>query len=196
MHLFSRIVPLNNDKELLRAKKFAFEQQAVWYREGHFKQKEVGVAGGAAEVETDEKEQARELVEYIKVTNTADPENFKPKRSKDLLFGVELEIRGPAAGLYLQKEAGLQLWKMQENQSQAIMLVFSLEPIDTPQNIHRRDFYKGNPRRTIEPLFLRDTKLGIKREVAKGSHLEHLIAALDEQFMECLDIDLLGGSED
>ena len=86
----------------------------------------------------------------------------------------------------------MQRWKMAPKEE----YIYISEVVDTkspfPENIHKKSFFESkNPFRIVEPLFLEDKNLNIKREVIKGNYLDLITPILDNRFELSVDLAVL-----
>ncbi len=171
---------------LFAQKYFQYSVQAIWFRESYYNETVVKTNEQGEELMTNR-------LEYIKTDVRIDGEKmiFKPEKVDDMMYGIEFKILGECSFLYLKDEIGLQKWKVTEKESHAYHVELSNAALIPPNNIHRKDFYKGNPRRTIELNHLKDTQLKINREFTKGKMLDQIVEALDYFFEIKLNRELL-----
>ncbi|HMO38242.1 MAG TPA: AAA family ATPase [Saprospiraceae bacterium] len=171
-------------RELFAAKDFRYTAQSVWFRESFYN--EIELTGYYNEqdeyVTVRQKRRA-----YLTQDCVGDAANWfaQPLHKNDLLCGVEFTIFGAAAFLFLFNEAGLQRWKLSDQFDQAYTIIVDNQSFTTPDNIHRRSFYGGQPRRVYDPPSFRDNLYKIKRETRNP--LELLLPMLEERFDMCLD---------
>ncbi|MEM9821464.1 MAG: AAA family ATPase, partial [Bacteroidota bacterium] len=175
--------------DLCQAKGFQCELQAVWFREAHYNEEVVltDVDGKGNSVERKSKRQ-----EYVKSKVPAKKGiEFKKPQKGDQLYGVEMKVVGTCSFLYLKEEEGPHRWKISDKEIYNYVVQVSAKAIETPTNIHRKEFYKHNPRRIIEAIHFKDNRLKINREVARGKHQEQLIELLDNDFVLKLNSELM-----
>jgi len=108
-------------------------------------------------------------------------------------YGVEFSIEGTAAFLYLQEETGLQEW---HSETQEEMLGYHLivdnEVAPTPEEIHRKKYYKQqSARRFVERKHFTDNLYKINRELADSERLNFLTEHLNKRFEVKLDLEIL-----
>ena len=118
--------------------------------------------------------------------------NLEPEEAQDIFCGVDFLIVGKCPKLFFRNESGMQRWKMGPKEE----YVFISEVVDMnapfPGNIHKKSFFDSkNPFRIVEPLFLEDKNLNIKREVIRGNYLDLIIPILDKQFEVSVDLAVL-----
>ncbi|MEO1514914.1 MAG: AAA family ATPase [Bacteroidota bacterium] len=161
----------------------------VWYREKYYNEE-------VTEVQTTTDENGREYKteirrrrqEFIKKEYSTKDANWQvPPEKGDVLYGIELGLVAPAIYLRLREEAGLQRWVFGENVAQTYRIVTSKRVEYSPENLIRKEYYKGNPYRIYESGFLKDTRLKISREVSKRQYGDLLWPALEERFKIALD---------
>ena len=131
----------------------------------------------------------RKRAEYIKVA--LEPGQLSPPRDGDVLFGVEIAVRGPGALLYFSEEAGAQRWQIEEKKARIFWVDIQHGTPVTPENIHRKDFYRAlSPRRTIESESIKDSLYGINREVKHQNLAVFMADHLDKRFEVKLNMEL------
>ena len=169
---------------LFRSKEYSWEAQTIWFRESHYHEALLALDNGNADRVT--KDPA-----YIeKDFEKEGTQNFQAPQAGDLLYGIVFKVKGKGAYLFLNEEDGLQRWKLSEKEELNYHLLVEDKALDYPLNIHRRDFYKGNPRRTVEAQFFKDTRLKIKRELDFKNLLSTLLELLEKQFISKLNTEL------
>lgn len=164
-------------KAVFKAKKFEVKSaEAVWFREGY--------RGEGQQTKTP-KEKSTEYF-YQKVSDLANP--FAPTQAGDVLCGVEIEVAGPAAWLYLQDEKGFQLWSSKDHlEPFQVFVQTSLSRGKTPDDVHRQVFYaNGKPRRQVFAVNFTDSKLGIETLLAPMDSVPILVEKLDLRFKDVL----------
>ncbi|MEL6637846.1 MAG: AAA family ATPase [Bacteroidota bacterium] len=167
--------------QLLAALDFTWEAKTIWFREGY--------SNGA---ESDSRGEELGATAYLERTFRPEGKNnFQPKQKGEVLYGLAFDIRGRGCFLYLSEEEGLQRWRLSEEENYAYQVRVRNSPEAWPGNIHRRDFYKGNARRTIEPPNFRDTRMKIRREIEFKALLSLIKETLDQVFMAKLQAELL-----
>ncbi|MCI5082554.1 MAG: AAA family ATPase [Saprospiraceae bacterium] len=165
--------------ELFERKAYDFIIETVWFREAYYQRH--------ANDDMDNN------AGYIKrmVGSEAVRKPFKSEKPDDLLVGVEFVISGNCAHLYLRDEDGGQKWKAKDGDEKRYHLLVENEAFTTPEQIHRKDYYnKIGYRRTMENNIIRDNRLNLNREFAKGQLLDILIERLDNDFKAALDNEL------
>jgi len=169
--------------ELLRYKQFEIEVQAVWYQDRYYQE--------ALLHNQRYPEQPKDL--FLKVLLDEDMSLVPPKNMPDaILFGVEIELLGDCVLLYLESESGIHRWKYNAKEDYRYWVQVQAQKLATPQNIHRKEFYKqAIPRRVIENESIRDTILDIKRNCAIADLSVLVAETLDEWFEIRLNAELL-----
>ena len=179
-------------EKIFEHKQFEYELQTVWFRERYYNEEvhyteEEEVNGNKVEVQKKRKREA-----FIKRSLSGkEEEDFAPEQAADVLFGLEIKLSGPCVFLFLEEEQGLHQWKLSEKEIYNYRIMVSESELRTPRNINRKDFYKGNPRRIIQPLHVKDNRFNINRDVARKKQEQPFIEALDDQFKSRLDVALL-----
>ena len=119
-------------------------------------------------------------------------ERAKPPQAKDVFWGVKFAVKGRAVLSYLELESGVQQWDIPPHASRYYWVIVSGQELDTPDNIHRREFYTKRPaRRVVSPSKLKDTILKLEREYNKGQLPELIVEQLDKIFKIKLDRNVL-----
>lgn len=151
-------------QEIFQQKHYMVTAQTIWFRESYYNKTITNYENGEENAENQEKR-----AEYIKLDCNLDESWYAgAEQSGDKLHGIEFTIFGPAAYLYLKAEAGAQRWKLSNDFDHTYILLVENEVFATPNNIHRKDFYNGQPvRRLYEPPQLRDNNYKINREISK-----------------------------
>lgn len=118
---------------------FAVTAQAVWFREKYYFEERVDKAepGRVGARKAAQKE-------YIKSKLPANftKNDFVPPHKNDVLVGIEYVISGDCAFLQLKSEQSVQHWKFSTNEDQIFILEAAVKSSKTPENIHRKDFYR------------------------------------------------------
>lgn len=178
--------------EIFEQKEFEIKAKTVWFRESYYNE-------GIISVEISEDGEEKEVVkkkreEYLKEDwDYHQEEDFRPPGSGDLLYGVEFEIVGTCAHLYLKNEKGLQRWKSSDQEESIYSIRCGNKAAKTPENIHRQDFYKNQSlRRIFENGSFKDTKWKMAQEIPKTDTASFFIDILDKQFEKALDTEVGG----
>ena len=179
---------------LFREKDFLFTARTVWFREKVYN-KEIPVATSPASKASD-KASGRQLLrkksrKYIFQTWDAEKkDSYQPPAPEagDLLCGIEFQLTGQCAHLYLKEEKGIQRWKLTGGAERWYAINTADKDLKTPAEIHRLDFYnKPQPRRTISPDSVEDKKLKINREMTAAKLVPFFRKTLDKLFEDVLD---------
>lgn len=172
--------------EFFIKKGFDFSIQTVWFRDSFYNEKiELINKKGKANTAIRKEYYVRDWVDKSN-------KNLEPEEAQDIFCGVDFLIVGRCPKLYLQNESGMQRWKMNPKEE----YIFISEVVDMnapfPKNIHKKSFFDSkNPFRIVEPLFLEDKNLSIKREVIKSNYLDLIIPILDNQFKVSINLAVL-----
>lgn len=168
---------------IFKAKHFEVKSmESVWYRDGYMDEaKEEKAEGGR---------QKKKGTSYLYVSNPDfNPTRltFNPNQHGDLLCGLELEIAGTGAWLYLKEEKGL--WRFAQNEPAGgevyCMVNVSLNRAKTPDDIHRQSFYQSpKPRRAINTYGFSDTKLNIHNSHSLQDNIELVLEQLDALYKD------------
>ncbi len=167
-------------KAVLDKKGFRYEAYAVWFREHHYNQ----------QIQREDTFTKNEL--YLKNQVNLNSSGWGlPPQKNDMLCGIEMAISGTCAYLYLLEEGGIQRWTL-DNNDYHFMVSVSLNPVQTPEKIHRKEFYNNPPRRTYAPPVLKDTAFKINREIPKTEFLSILLEELDKSFSARIELAVSG----
>ncbi len=164
-------------RPLFAKKGFEVTCQTIWYREDYFSE--------IIEVKTKKgKSTLKEREEYyIRNWDDNSKKNMNPEKPKDRLIGVDFLLEGNCPKMYLQNEAGQQLWKISDKEEYIyqVDLVNINEPL--PKTAHKKSFFdKKNPFRTVAQGHVDDKNYGKKREFSKDGLLDFLLPLMEEQF--------------
>lgn len=173
--------------EIFQKKDFSFSAQTVWFRESFYNEE---LPIGFYDEDHNFIESRKKRKEYIKLDCEIHQQNWQaePPHADDKLYGIEFTIFGTAAHLFLVGEAGVQRWKLSEKFDHSYVILVDSQAPETPENIHRRDFYTQQPpRRVFEPPSLRDTEYKINRELGRQSLANFLLEELEGRFELSLD---------
>ena len=173
--------------ELFEKRGFEVQGRTVWFRDSYFN-------GEITEFEIDKETKEKIPVkkprkEYLHQTwEPSDGLKFNPPEPGDILYGIELDLKGEFPYLLLNQENGFQLWKIEAKQGNKVYVHVVQKLAGTPKAIHRQNFYQVNKaRRTIEPNSLKDTELKLEREIPGSGFLDLLIEILDNGFREAIE---------
>lgn len=147
---------------------------AIWFKEG---------SSGKGQFE-------KQIINF----ETLKSGKFKPSASGLTLYGFELKLEAPAVKKYLGWEIGIQKWEGQEKgQWNNYHMLMHGEEFETPDNIHRQNFYK-NPKahRTWADRELLDNRLNIQSSARPPERSEIITKKLDELFWAVMDKVFLG----
>ncbi len=174
--------------------------RTIWYREGRTAVQEFKTPAETPVPETEE-DQANEAESpsiYEKVEWKLPGKNeaavFKPDIKNDLLCGIELEVEGEAVWPWLKPEMGIQEWASSDKEEPSLFYVeVSAKPINTPEEIHRLQFFKKEkPRRKVGEEWLTDKNFGINNALNPSQRADFMKEKLDESFRLFLDKLFLG----
>lgn len=158
-------------------KAFEFSTQTIWYRDSFFNEKIELINPKGQNTSAPRKEY------YLRDWVDQSDKNLSPEQPKDILCGIEFSIEGRCPLLYFQKESGMQKWKMAPKEEYTYIIEVTDQHSSYPEEIHKKSFFDSKrPYRLVEPLFLEDKNLDIKREVVKGNHHDLIISVLDKRF--------------
>lgn len=169
---------------IFEAKNFEIKAaETVWFREGHTNE-----VATQKPTSPKPKEKNTNYVYQPVPENAIGRQPFTPPMKGDLLCGIELEVFGPSAWLYLQEEKGFQVWSTKEQPEPFLLYVHTfLAKIKTPEEVHRQAFYlNGKARRHVFPLGFSDSKLGLATSNTPMDNIPLLIEKLDAQYKEGL----------
>jgi ATP-dependent Clp protease ATP-binding subunit ClpA len=178
-------------KNLFEQKKYVFTMQSVWFREDYYNEEVTSGFYDEANEYVVESREKRE--EYIKLEVEPDSQwKHYPEQPGDRLYGVEFNVFGAAACVFLKAEAGVQRWKLSEEFDHTYVVLVQNELFATPKNLHRRDFYTATPpRRVYEPSTLRDTVFRVQRELNRQELPVLILEQLEMLFNQHLDAAIL-----
>lgn len=169
-------------EKIVEERNYSYSGRSVWYRDSVYN-KEV------QDLEFGGKKKAMQYV--YKNYEKRDSIVFNPSKKGDLLYGVELKIKGNCCGLFFRPEEGLQRWHLREEKGETSMVWIGDAGYTTPANIHRKDFYKPNPRRIIQTGLIKDTRFKINAKFSFGMLEEIIMENLNNLFKRKLDEELL-----
>ncbi len=171
---------------LCKAKQFEVKSvESVWFRDGYVEaEKEDNLE------KTDQPKQKKKGTSYLYVSMpnfNLERLVFKPLQPNDLHYGLEMEVAGLGAWLYLKEEKGI--WKFVQRDlatGEALALVnVSLNKAKTPDDVHRQSFYQSpKPRRAISSYGFSDTKLGLNNPYSLQENLHLVIEQLDAAYKD------------
>ncbi|MEM9917781.1 MAG: AAA family ATPase [Bacteroidota bacterium] len=180
---------LNIYLDWLKQKNVIVVGHAVWYREKYYNEEILDVEEHTDETgrvyKTEIRRRRQEFIKKLFTLKEEDP--LKAPEKGDLLYGVELELVSPAIYLYLHAEEGIHRWADSEKDFRVFRIKTSKRSESTPENIIRKDFYKGNAVRSYEPGFFKDSRLKIAKEVNRRNYENLLWDAVEERFRMALD---------
>ncbi len=113
---------------------------------------------------------------------------------KGTWYGVEWQIFGPGAALFLHPEAGYQAWTTPNHRKTGHYLVrLSSDAPEWSSQMRSKGFFnKANYQRTVNEKSIKDTRLKINREFRDDAELRQLIAIrLEDDFSLALEQKLL-----
>jgi ATP-dependent Clp protease ATP-binding subunit ClpA len=172
--------------EFFIKKGFEFSMQTVWYRDSFYNEK-IELINKKGKVHSESRKEY-----YVRDWMDKSDENFEPEEVQDVFCGVDFLLVGKCPKLYLQNESGMQRWKMAPKEEYTYISEVVEINAPFPDNIHKKAFFESkNPFRIVEPLFLEDKNLNIKREVMKGNYLDLIIPILDDRFGLSVDLAVL-----
>ncbi len=158
---------------IFEQEQFEYEIKAMWFRDRHYQEeshliaeeKELGITSYRSPY----------LKEKVAKDGLKHP--LKPPKHGDLCCGLEFQITGPGAFLFLEQEAGMQRWLFANDIEELYVVETGKTPFPVPDKIHRKDFFKKKTvRRVVDFL---DGKQAFLKEKQDGS-LKPLLAQLQE----------------
>jgi ATP-dependent Clp protease ATP-binding subunit ClpA len=168
--------------EIINHQKSTYTARSVWFRETVYNMEVLDLEFGG-------KRKAADYI-YKKITGDSEKDFIAPKPG-DILYGVELKVEGDCCALFFEKEEGLQRWHLKDDQGDLYNVVIGGRNFKTPNNIHRKDFYKSSPRRIIQKDTIKDTKFKMSKSNSKNEFKENLLEELIRIFKIRLDEELL-----
>lgn len=115
--------------------------------------------------------------------------NLREPHPDASLFGVKWKVEGRASRWLLWEESGIQRWMTGEKEQRLISVSVSEEEPETPQNLHRKDFYShSSVRRTLSPDKFTDSVYRIKDQpYSLSSLVEFLSGILSERLKKTIE---------
>jgi ATP-dependent Clp protease ATP-binding subunit ClpA len=168
------------------------EAHSVWFHEKYATEKklprlpEKSPPQVTTEEEEDTEKPQNEATAYIRQPcsqqDLAD-QRFFPPDSNARMFGIELQVSGHIAWLYLKEEKGIQHWETDvKDDFTAYHIAVNLQKAPPPDGIHRNMFYQNSkPRRIVRQETITDTKLGIAETLKQEEMPLYLKEKLDER---------------
>ncbi|MCP4438993.1 MAG: AAA domain-containing protein [Aureispira sp.] len=185
---------LNIYLEICNHQNFKYKIQTVWYREELYNEliEEIIPVDEDDENGPDKPGKIRRLAKkyHHKDFFEKDSKRWKPDEPQDKLVGIELKIKGIGANLYLGNEGGAHHVYISENEAQQYWLISSEQEFQTPEDVHRKTFFKKakRARRSYKLHNIEDTELKFpKREVEPKNYAPFIIDVLDKIFSKKLD---------
>ncbi len=174
---------------LIEKREYQWNAKAVWFRDKYYHE---SIAVDESETEAHSPTpRKREKYLYSELPD-GDLNDLRPPRKGDLLYGLELEVRGPAAFLFFREESGIQRWRLSEKTSETAAVLVGAADQETPANIHRRDFYtRESPRRTVDQATVKDSVYRINREYGRGQLAELIYEELESRFSQNLSAEVM-----
>jgi ATP-dependent Clp protease ATP-binding subunit ClpA len=175
--------------ELFNRRNFKLRTQSVWVNEAFYNEEIIVPAaaeGGSP--------QRKKREEYLKAAagNAYAPELDRHPKGEQLV-GVEFTISGDMAHLFLSAENGYQSWEDDiKNWRKYFVAVNLPDRFSTPARVHRMDFFKPNPRRTVGREVQKDVPYGIDMEGSYQDFFKNVLAAMETNFNTAIDDALLG----
>lgn len=134
----------------------------------------------------------REEYLYARLDDALAPERSRPD-PKDQLAGVEFLLKGELVFDLFAGENGFQGWTDEHKTEWKYFVQVQTSPLfQTPNRMHRKDFFKGNARRVVKPGQHKDTPYEIELEedadvffgLIVNKCLKRLALAIDEAVMD------------
>lgn len=176
--------------EIFNRRHFKFIKiKGVWINEAYYNE---DVTIPATEEGGAPHRKKREEYLYALVENAFAPELNRPPRGEQLV-GVQFLIGGDLAHLFLSAENGYQSWEDQnKNWRKYFVSVGMPNQFITPARVHRLDFFKPNPRRTVGREVQKDIPYGIETEGSYEAFCKGVFSAMQANFNMAIDDALLG----
>lgn len=166
-------------KKLIKDQGFTYTEQSVWFRDSVYNREIF-----------DEELGKRKAGEYVYSVMEASETNRKPPKKGDMLYGVELKVEGDCCALFFEGEVGFQKWCLSNPAGDICQISIGDHQFKTPFNIHRKEFYRPNPRRVIQEQSLKDTRYKINQTTSKD-YESLILEELLQLFKRRLDEELL-----
>jgi ATP-dependent Clp protease ATP-binding subunit ClpA len=164
---------------------------AIWHSEIPA-EAQAATTGTAAAGQPGMKNPSKESNPYVKLECT--PEDLAywkiPKpASEGILCGMELEIRGLGAFLFLLQEQGLHLWqKTQSNGEDAYLIIPKIQAVQVPKTVHRQSFFKNEkPRRQVSNGLITDTIMNFQAPIREKDFPAFLLEKLEFFFRKKIE---------
>ncbi len=164
---------------IFEQEQFEYEIKAIWFRDRYY-QEELQLMNEEKEagLPTDRSPYLLEDVPHKSLKGV-----LKSPKNGDLCCGLEFHITGPAAYLFLEPEAGLQKWLLANEQEELYVIELSKQPVNPPDKIHRKDFFKKKTvRRVVDFVDGRQAFLKEKQDGSLKPLLSQVQEALKSQF--------------
>ncbi len=165
---------------IAKRRDFTVIGRSVWFRDSVYNKEIIGEDGPGSK---------RKAEKYVYKEWQPEIENpFKPPKKGDSLYGIEIKVNGDCAALFFAKEAGIQRWHLQTVKPKfAVVQVDQTANFTSPANIHRKEFYKGSPRRFVEESQMKDNVYNVLKKMTREDYLEVFYEALVDNFKVTLD---------
>lgn len=161
----------------------------VWHRDAWYNEEILLPSAGPEEPPLRKR---REEYLYVELDDALAPERNRPE-AKDQLVGIEFRLKGELVFDLFAGENGYQLWTDEhKTEWKYFVQVQTCPEFQTPNRIHRKDFFKGNARRVVKPGQYKDTpyEIEVEEDVNAFTGLivdkcrKRLAAAIDEAVMD------------
>ena len=176
---------LNFYLQIFKKKNFEFNGNSVWLAQNKKgpKTREDVMNNG-----TEIKEEKKEKSIFSKIPFHTNDTKLSPLKATDRLVGIELKLKANCVHLFLKEESGNQKWYFPDRNGRLFKVMISATPFDTPDEIHRKEFYKvPGPRRIIHLETIKDNPLNINKTLNYKEHVTVVLEALEKQFVLNLD---------
>ncbi len=156
--------------------------RSVWFRESLYNKEIADTVHGGK----------KKAAEYVyKEFSEVGGGQLKPPKKGDTLYGFELNIKGKCCAIFFEKEEGVQKWFTKTEVGEVYQVLIGDKAFETPKAIHRKEFYKTNPRRIIQMDHIKDTRYKISKSVQKNAFVNELLEVLQKLFKRRLEEELL-----
>ncbi len=169
-------------QRLIDSKEYKVNGQSVWFRDSVYNK----------EIPDQEFGGKRKAAEYIYKEFNGDFEaELVPPKKGDMLYGYELKVNGACCTLFFEQEEGIQKWCLIDEVGELCQVSVGDASFKTPNNIHRKEFYKSNPRRVVNKDHLKDTRYNFNNTLSKTDYVDVIREQLVIHFKLKLDEELL-----
>ena len=172
---------VNFYQALIKEQDYTCVARSVWFRDAVYNK----------EVSDPDFGGKKKAAEYIYKDFSGAADDLKAPKKKDELYGIELKVTGDCCALFFENEDGIQRWHLINDDGDLYNVIIGKPFFTTPNNIHRKDFYKSNPRRIVQKDLIKDTRFKMNKSNSKNEYKECVQEELLRVFKMRLDEELL-----